>query len=128
LPDRQLSAGLAEVIKYGLIRDAEFFTWLEAHIQQLMARDPDALTEAIRRSCANKAEIVAADERETGVRALLNLGHTYGHALEAALGYGHWLHGEAVAAGICMAADSSQRLGWIAPSVVERSQALLQAA
>lgn len=128
LPDRQLSAGLAEVIKYGLIHDADFFDWLEGHIQQLMHREPAALIEAIRRSCANKAEIVAADERETGVRALLNLGHTYGHALEAALGYGQWLHGEAVAAGISMAADTSQRLGWVDAAAVQRSEALLQAA
>lgn len=128
LPDREYSAGLAEVIKYGLIRDADFFNWLEANMTHIMARKPTVLTEAIRRSCANKAEVVAADERESGVRALLNLGHTYGHALEAALGYGEWLHGEAVAAGMCMAADTSRRLGWIDDAVVERIEALLQSA
>ena len=128
LPDRELSAGLAEVIKYGLIRDPEFFAWLEANIERLCQREPAVLSEAIRRSCANKAAIVAADEREAGVRALLNLGHTYGHALEAALGYGQWLHGEAVAAGMCMAADTSHRLGWVTGGDVQRIEALLQAA
>jgi len=128
LPARELSAGLAEVIKYGLIRDAAFFDWLEANIARLNAREPAALTEAIRRSCANKADVVAADEYEAGQRALLNLGHTYGHALEAQLGYGTWLHGEAVAAGMCMAADTAQRMGWLDAAQVERIETLIRAA
>ena len=113
LDDRQLSAGLAEVIKYGLINDAEFFCWLEQNMPRLLARDPEALGYAIERSCQDKADIVSADEREAGQRALLNLGHTFGHGIETGMGYGEWLHGEAVAAGICMAADLSRRLGWI---------------
>ncbi len=120
LPERELRAGLAEVIKYGLIRDAEFFAWLEAHMEALLVRDPEALTFAIVRSCANKASIVAADERETGVRALLNLGHTFGHAIETGLGYGEWLHGEAVAAGTVLAAEVSVRLGFLPPDEKER--------
>ncbi len=125
LPDRELSAGLAEVIKYGLIRDPEFFAWLEAHMDRLLARDPAALAEAIERSCRNKAEVVAADEREAGVRAILNLGHTFGHAIETGMGYGAWLHGEAVAAGMVMAADLSSRLGWLKESDVARIRALI---
>jgi 3-dehydroquinate synthase len=113
LPERELSAGLAEVIKYGLIDDPEFFAWLEANMEPLRARDPDALALAIERSCRDKAAVVAADEREAGRRALLNLGHTFGHAIETGVGYGEWLHGEAVATGMCMAADLSHRLGWI---------------
>jgi 3-dehydroquinate synthase len=113
LPDRELSAGLAEVIKYGLIDDPEFFAWLEQNVDALRARDADALATAIERSCRDKAVVVAADEREAGRRALLNLGHTFGHAIETGVGYGEWLHGEAVAAGICMAADLSRRLGWL---------------
>jgi 3-dehydroquinate synthase len=113
LPQRELAAGLAEVIKYGLIRDPEFFDWLEANTAALLAREPSALAEAIERSCRNKAEVVAADELESGQRALLNLGHSFGHAIEAASGYGNWLHGEAVAAGMAMAAGMSRRLGWI---------------
>jgi 3-dehydroquinate synthase len=113
LPQRELAAGLAEVIKYGLIRDPEFFDWLETQTAALLAREPSALAEAIERSCRNKAEVVAADELESGQRALLNLGHTFGHAIEAASGYGNWLHGEAVAAGMAMAAGLSRRLGWI---------------
>ncbi len=113
LPDNQLAAGIAEVIKYGLIRDLPFFEWLEQNVDRLLARDAGALQIAIERSCRNKAEVVAADERESGERALLNLGHTFGHAIEAGMGYGTWLHGEAVAAGTVMAADLSQRLGWI---------------
>lgn len=113
LPDRELSAGLAEVIKYGLINDADFFTWLEANMEALVARDRDALAYAIERSCTDKARVVAADEKESGQRALLNLGHTFGHAIETGMGYGEWLHGEAVGAGMCMAADLSRRLGWI---------------
>ena len=120
LPDRELSAGLAEVIKYGLIRDLSFLAWLETNIERLRARDTEALAYAIHRSCANKAEVVAADERETGERALLNLGHTFGHAIETGLGYGQWLHGEAVAAGTMMAAELSMQLGWIGAEDLER--------
>jgi 3-dehydroquinate synthase len=125
LPDRELSAGLAEVIKYGLIRDPAFFVWLEAHMDRLLARDPAVLAEAIERSCRNKAEVVAADEREAGVRATLNLGHTFGHAIETGMGYGAWLHGEAVAAGMVMAADLSCRLGWLSEPDVARIRALI---
>ena len=128
LPDRELSAGLAEVIKYGLIRDLPFLEWLEAHMDQLMARDSAALSYAIERSCINKAEVVAGDELETapqGGRALLNLGHTFGHAIETGMGYGVWLHGEAVAAGTLMAVELSRRLGWLAAADVERVQRLL---
>jgi len=110
LDDRQLRAGIAEIIKYGLIRDRDFFKWIETNIKALLARDEAALSYAIERSCHNKAEIVAADEREGGIRALLNFGHTFGHAIETGMGYGDWLHGEAVAAGMCMAADLSHRL------------------
>jgi len=125
LPDRELSAGLAEVIKYGLIRDGEFFAWLESHMDALLARNPLALAQAIERSCRNKAEVVAADEREEGPRALLNLGHTFGHAIETGMGYGAWLHGEAVAAGMCLAADLSQRLGWLDADAWRRATALI---
>lgn len=126
LPERELSAGLAEVIKYGLIRDLPFLEWLEANMPQLLAREPGALAEAIRRSCANKADVVAADEFEQkDLRALLNLGHTFGHAIETGMGYGSWLHGEAVATGMLMAADLSARLGWLAFSDVERVRRLL---
>jgi 3-dehydroquinate synthase len=128
LDDRQLAAGLAEVIKYGLIHDAGFFAWLEANIEALKARDKAALAHAIRCSCAIKAEIVAADEREGGRRALLNLGHTFGHAIETGTGYGNWLHGEAVAAGMVMAADLSARHGWLEQADVERTTALLRRA
>lgn len=127
LPERELSAGLAEVIKYGLIRDLSFLEWLEANIDKLMARDADALTFAIERSCANKAEVVAGDELETareGGRALLNLGHTFGHAIETGMGYGAWLHGEAVAAGTLMVAELSRRLGWLTDRDVERIRKL----
>jgi 3-dehydroquinate synthase len=125
LPPRELSAGMAEVIKYGLIRDAEFFNWLEAHIEQLMALEESAISEAIFRSCQNKADVVAIDEHETGERALLNLGHTFGHAIENAMGYGVWLHGEAVGAGTKMAADLSLRMGWLGTAEVARIHALL---
>jgi 3-dehydroquinate synthase len=128
LDDRQLAAGLAEVIKYGLIRDAGFFDWLEAHIDSLRARDNTTLGQAIERSCAIKAEIVATDERESGQRALLNLGHTFGHAIETGTGYGSWLHGEAVATGMRMAADLSARHRWLSQADVERIEALLQRA
>jgi 3-dehydroquinate synthase len=125
LPSREFSAGLAEVIKYGLIRDLPFLEWLERQMDTLMARDPAALSEAIARSCVNKAEIVAQDERESGVRALLNFGHTFGHAIEAATGYGTWLHGEAVAAGMVLAARLSARLGYVGEAEVERIGSLL---
>jgi len=128
LPAREFAAGMAEVIKYGLIRDTPFFDWLEAHMAAINAREPERLVEVIRRSCANKAEVVAADEREAGQRALLNLGHTYGHALEAELGYGRWLHGEAVAAGMCMAADTACRLGWLNDSQCARIERVIAAA
>jgi 3-dehydroquinate synthase len=128
LDDRQLSAGLAEVIKYGLIRDLDFFNWLEENIEQLCQREAGLLAEAIRRSCTNKAEVVAEDELEGGVRALLNLGHTFGHAIEAGMGYGNWLHGEAVATGMLMAADLSCRSGWISRQDVQRIGALLKRA
>lgn len=124
LPDRELSAGLAEVIKYGLIRDLPFFEWLEDNIERLLAREPDALAFAVERSCANKAEVVAADETEQGERALLNLGHTFGHAIETGMGYGAWLHGEAVAAGTMMAAELSRQLGWLGEGDVTRIESL----
>jgi 3-dehydroquinate synthase len=120
LDDRQLSAGLAEVIKYGLIRDIEFFEWLENNINALLARDKQALAYAIERSCLNKAEIVSEDETEGGVRATLNLGHTFGHAIETGAGYGTYLHGEAIAIGTCQAADLSRRKGWLNDGDVER--------
>lgn len=120
--------GLAEVVKYGLIRDPEFFAWLEENIDALLGRVPDALAYAIERSCANKAEVVAADEQETGERATLNLGHTFGHAIETGLGYGACLHGEAVAIGMCQAADLSRRLGWLDDGDVERIVRILQRA
>ena len=126
LPERELAAGLAEVIKYGLIGDPEFFDWLEANMDRLVARDPAALTHAIRVSCRNKATVVAADEREEGVRALLNFGHTFGHAIESGLGYGKWLHGEAVAAGMVIAAKVSHRMGLIEEVSVTRTVNLLQ--
>ena len=128
LPDRELSAGIGEVIKYGLIRDPEFFDWLETNIGKLHARDAQALAYMIERSCRNKADVVAADELEAGQRALLNLGHTFGHAIETGVGYGAWLHGEAVGAGMCMAADLSYRLGWLNAASVERTRALIAAA
>ena len=127
LPQRELSAGVAEVIKYGLIRDSDFFDWLETNIGKLMALDEAATSYAIYRSCKNKAEVVTADEREAGERALLNLGHTFGHAIENAMGYGVWLHGEAVAAGTMLAADLSQRMGWLKAQDMQRIAALLAA-
>jgi 3-dehydroquinate synthase len=128
LPPRELSAGLAEVIKYGLICDEPFLTWLEEHVDALRALDQVALTEAISRSCAAKALVVNADERESGVRATLNLGHTFGHAIETHMGYGVWLHGEAVAAGTVMALEMSQRLGWISAQERDRGIRLFQRA
>jgi 3-dehydroquinate synthase len=122
LPAREFSAGMAEVIKYGLIRDAKFFDWLELNMASLMQLDEDTLSYAIFRSCQNKADVVAKDEHEQGDRALLNLGHTFGHAIENAMGYGVWLHGEAVAAGSMMAADLSRRMGWLSESEVTRIQ------
>ncbi|SNR61813.1 3-dehydroquinate synthase [Methylobacillus rhizosphaerae] len=124
LPERELSAGLAEVIKYGLIRDEPFFAWQESNMQKLLALDTEAMSYAIYRSCENKAEVVAADERESGERALLNLGHTFGHAIENAMGYGVWLHGEAVAAGTMLAADLSRRLGWLSDDDIKRIVAI----
>ncbi|MCB1667554.1 MAG: 3-dehydroquinate synthase [Porticoccaceae bacterium] len=126
LPDREFRAGLAEVIKYGLIADADFFQWLENNIDPLLRRDTVTLSEAIERSCRNKAEVVAQDEREGGIRAILNLGHTFGHAIETAQSYKDWLHGEAVAAGMVMAADLSMRQGMINASDVARVQALIE--
>ncbi len=120
LDDRELSAGIAEVIKYGLIRDQAFFEWLEKNLNKLLERDKDALAYAIERSCLNKAEVVAEDEKESGLRAILNLGHTFGHAIETGCGYGVYLHGEAVAIGTCQAADLSRRLGWLNDQDVER--------
>jgi 3-dehydroquinate synthase len=128
LPDRELSAGLGEVIKYGMLWDVDFFAWLEQNMDSLLARDRDALMTVIHRSCAIKAEMVSADETEGGIRALLNLGHTFGHAIEAGLGYGAWLHGEAVAAGLCLAADLSRRLGRIDTGDVERVERLVRSA
>ena len=128
LLDRELSAGMAEVIKYGLIRDLPFLEWLEANMEGLLSRDGALLAQAIERSCANKAEVVAADEFETakeGGRALLNLGHTFGHAIETGMGYGQWLHGEAVAAGTMMAVELSRRLGWLSAVDVERGRKLM---
>ncbi|MDJ0926361.1 MAG: 3-dehydroquinate synthase [Gammaproteobacteria bacterium] len=126
LPDRELSAGLAEVVKYGLIDDQDFFAWLEQQAASLLQRDTASLHHAIRRSCETKAAIVAADEREQGQRALLNFGHTFGHAIERCAGYGKWLHGEAIAAGMCMAARFSERIGWLQAGSSERIEHLLQ--
>lgn len=125
---RELSAGLAEVIKHGAILDATFFDWIEANIGKLMAREPQAIAHAIARSCEIKSEVVRKDEREGGLRAVLNFGHTFGHAIENGLGYGEWLHGEAVGCGMVMAADMSARLGLIEPAAVERVRALVRAA
>ena len=126
LPPRELSAGLAEVIKYGLIHEPDFFNWLEQNIEKLKSLDYASLCQAILVSCTIKAEIVALDERESGIRAILNLGHTFGHAIEASMGYGNWLHGEAVAAGMVMAADLSLRHNWIDASVKQRTISLLE--
>ena len=128
LPDRELSAGIAEVIKYGLIADKNFFEWLEGNIQALLDRDSAALNYAIEKSCAIKAQVVAEDEKESGIRAILNLGHTFGHAIEADQGYGKWLHGEAVGAGMVMACDLSVRLGWIDDSILDRAKTLIKKA
>ncbi|GLT14756.1 3-dehydroquinate synthase [Vibrio algivorus] len=125
LPEREFAAGMAEVIKYGIIIDGDFFTWLEQNMTKLVALDNQALCYAIARCCQIKADVVAADEKESGVRALLNLGHTYGHAIEAEMGYGNWLHGEAVAAGTMMAAHTSLLRGLISSEQVERIQSIL---
>jgi 3-dehydroquinate synthase len=128
LPPRELRAGLAEVIKYGPIADAEFLDWIEAHLDALLARDADALAHAVRRSCEIKAWVVGQDERESGLRAILNFGHTFGHAIESGLGYGQWLHGEAVACGMVMAADLSARLGLVSADFAFRLTQLIQRA
>lgn len=128
LPARELSAGLAEVIKYALLGDLEFLAWLEQHMDGLLAGDENLLAQAVYRSCAHKARIVANDEKEQGERALLNLGHTFGHAIESYLGYGEWLHGEAVATGMVMAADLSQRMGWISAEDLHRTKNIIQRA
>ncbi len=125
LPAREMSAGLAEIIKYGPIADMAFLDWIEAHIDSLMARDPQALAHAVQRSCEIKAWVVGQDERESGLRAILNFGHTFGHAIEAGLGFGEWLHGEAVGCGMVMAAQLSHRLGYIDLALVERLTALI---
>ncbi len=128
LPARELSAGLAEVIKYGPIADMDFFNWIEANIERLLARDPAALAHAVKRSCEIKAHVVAQDERDFGLRAILNFGHTFGHAIEAGLGFGQWLHGEAVGCGMVMAANLSQRLGLVDAALVQRLTALIHKA
>ncbi len=128
LPPRELSAGLAEVIKYGPIADMALFDWLEANMEALRALDAAALAQAVRRSCEIKAQVVAQDERESGLRAILNFGHTFGHAIEAGLGYGQWLHGEAVGCGLVLAAALSQRLGLVDAAFVARVRALVQRA
>jgi 3-dehydroquinate synthase len=127
LPQREYRAGLAEVIKYGPIADPAFLDWIEAHQQALCARDPVAVAYAVRRSCEIKAAVVGQDERESGLRATLNFGHTFAHAIEAGLGYGVWLHGEAVACGMVMAATLSQRLGRVSMAYVQRLQRLIDA-
>jgi len=128
LPEREIPAGLAEIIKYGLIREPAFLAWLDDSIESLTALEPAALAEAIYRSCACKAEVVANDEREGGLRAILNLGHTFGHAIETHTGYGHWLHGEAVGTGMLMAADLSCRLGWLSKADQQRVEQLIDRA
>jgi len=128
LPEREVSAGLAEIIKYGPIADMAFLDWLEAHLVALRARDVGALTHAVRRSCEIKAEVVSQDEREGGLRAILNFGHTFGHAMEAGLGYGQWLHGEAVGCGMVMAAHLSHRLGLVDAAFVQRLTHLIERA
>lgn len=128
LDDQQLSAGLAEVIKYGILGNETFFEWQEENMSDLIGRVPEKLIYAVERSCQDKADIVAQDERESGIRALLNLGHTFGHAIEAGMGYGKWLHGEAVAAGMAMAMDLSERSGWVSKEESQRVINLIEAA
>jgi len=127
LPPRELSAGLAEVIKHGAIADAEFFDWIEVHHQELLSCDSSAMSHAVERSCEIKSAVVAADEKESGIRAILNFGHTFGHAIESGLGYGEWLHGEAVGCGMVMAADLSSRLGYLNAEEVSRIKKLIAA-
>ncbi|MBV2182398.1 MAG: 3-dehydroquinate synthase [Castellaniella sp.] len=127
LPAREISAGLAEVIKYGMIADADFFAWCETHAQALRALDADAIEHAVRRSCELKAWVVSQDERESGLRAILNFGHTFGHAIESGLGYGHWLHGEAVGCGMVLAAELSVRVSGLDRAVADRIRALVEA-
>ncbi|XP_056697660.1 3-dehydroquinate synthase, chloroplastic isoform X2 [Spinacia oleracea] len=126
LSDRELSSGLAEVIKCGLIMDADFFKWQEENINALLAKNPHAIAYAIKRSCEIKAQLVSLDEMECGIRAILNFGHTFGHAIENGVGYGQWLHGEAIAVGMVMAADLSLRLGWIDETLVKRIHTILE--
>ncbi len=128
LPDRELQSGIAEIVKYGLIRDSDLFEWLEDNMEKILARDPAATRFAVKRSCENKAEVVKEDEKEAGVRATLNLGHTFGHAIESGSGYGTWLHGEAVAIGTAMATTMSAQMGWIEVDLVERTYKLLEKA
>eukprot|EP00532_Pseudo-nitzschia_australis_P006254 CAMPEP_0168170484 /NCGR_PEP_ID=MMETSP0139_2-20121125/4206_1 /TAXON_ID=44445 /ORGANISM="Pseudo-nitzschia australis, Strain 10249 10 AB" /LENGTH=451 /DNA_ID=CAMNT_0008087993 /DNA_START=22 /DNA_END=1377 /DNA_ORIENTATION=+ len=128
LPDRELQSGIAEIIKYGLIRDSALFEWLEDNMDKILNRDPEAIRYAVKRSCENKAEVVKADEKEAGVRATLNLGHTFGHAIESGSGYGTWLHGEAVAMGTAMATTMSAQMGWIDEDLVKRTYELLEKA
>ena len=128
LPQRELIAGLAEVIKYGPIADATFMSWIDDHLDALLARDPQALAQAVRRSCEIKAWVVGQDERESGLRAILNFGHTFGHAIEAGVGYGEWLHGEAVGCGMVLAGELSARLGLIAPADARRIERLVERA
>lgn len=128
LPDRELQSGVSEIIKYGLIRDADFFEWQESEMEAMLSRNPEAMRFAITRSCQNKAAVVKADEKEAGLRATLNLGHTFGHAIESGSGYGTWLHGEAVAIGTAMAATMSAKLGWIDAELVQRVYKLLERA
>jgi len=125
LPDKELSAGLAEVIKYGLIRDSSFFEWLENNVEGIIKRDSQLLIEAVARSCQNKVDIVESDEFESGIRAILNLGHTFGHAIETATGYGKWLHGEAIAIGMVMAAYLSEQMGWLTKEENQRIKSLI---
>lgn len=126
LPSRELSAGMAEIIKYGLINDSQFYSWLESNVSLLMSVDAAVITEAIMKSCQSKADVVSADEKESGVRATLNFGHTFGHAIEAQQGYGQWLHGEAVATGMLVALDLSVRMGWINANEISRLRDLLE--
>ncbi len=128
LPSRELSAGLAEVIKYGPIFDMDFMQWLETSVEQVLAKDMKSLAFAVQRSCEIKAAVVGQDERETGLRAILNFGHTFGHAIEAGMGYGVWLHGEGVAAGMVMAAELSRRLGMVDEAFVQRLKSLIERA
>lgn len=128
LPPRELRAGIAEVIKYGLISRPDFFAWLEDHLEELLKCDPDAVAQAIRISCETKADVVAQDEKESGIRAILNLGHTFGHAIETALGYGEWLHGEAVGCGMCLAAKMSYLAGWLSEHDMARTYRLIERA